>query len=185
MADALVSAVLDANVLYPQFLRDVLLRLAIGGTYAPLWSDRIQDEWTRSLLRDRPDLSPDAVARTRRLMDVAFPQASVRPRSDLSHLFPAVDAKDRHVAAIAAAGGATVIVTRNLKHFPSVALAAHGITARDPDDFVADLLERDAVTVQPILEAHRRGLRNPPFSTAEYREAFVRTGLVRSAGYLP
>ena len=33
-------AVLDANVLYPQWLRDLLLTLAALGYYEPRWSDR-------------------------------------------------------------------------------------------------------------------------------------------------
>ena len=34
-------AVLDANVLFPQLLRDVLLSLSFNGIYAARWSDRI------------------------------------------------------------------------------------------------------------------------------------------------
>ena len=42
-------AVLDANVLFPQVSRDVLLSLSFHGVYAARWSDQIHDEWTRNL----------------------------------------------------------------------------------------------------------------------------------------
>ncbi len=47
------TALLDANVLYPAGLRDLLLRLADRYLYAPLWSADIHEEWMRSLLADR------------------------------------------------------------------------------------------------------------------------------------
>jgi hypothetical protein len=34
----LVQAVLDANVIYPAFLRDILLRLAAADLYHPYWT---------------------------------------------------------------------------------------------------------------------------------------------------
>ena len=43
-------AVLDANVLYPQWLRDVMLTLAAMGYYEPRWSSRIIDEMRRNVL---------------------------------------------------------------------------------------------------------------------------------------
>lgn len=49
-------AVLDANVLYPQFLRDVPLRLAAAELFVPRWTDRIHQEWTRNLATNRPDI---------------------------------------------------------------------------------------------------------------------------------
>ena len=54
---ALLTALLDANILYPAGLRDVLLRLADQYLYAPLWSADIHAEWIRSVLADRPDLT--------------------------------------------------------------------------------------------------------------------------------
>ena len=41
------TAVLDANVLYPAMLRDVLLSLADADLYSAKWSVHIRDEWTR------------------------------------------------------------------------------------------------------------------------------------------
>lgn len=56
--DALV-AVLDANVLYPQWLRDLMLTLAVLGYYEVRWSYRIVDEMRRNVLRDHPVIDPD------------------------------------------------------------------------------------------------------------------------------
>ena len=40
---------------------------------------------------------------------------------------------------------AGVIVTKNLRHFPAAVLAPYDLQAQHPDDFVAHLLDLDAV----------------------------------------
>ena len=67
------AVVLDACVLYPAPLRDLLLQLAVKGLFRAKWTDAIHEEWIGSLLRRRDDLSRDALERTRRLMDEAVP----------------------------------------------------------------------------------------------------------------
>ena len=76
-------AVLDANVLYPARVRDLLLRLAIAGHYRARWTERILDECFNNLLADRPDLPAERLDRTRGLMNVAVPDAIVL---DYEHL---------------------------------------------------------------------------------------------------
>jgi hypothetical protein len=56
------TAVLDANVLYPALLRDVLLSLADADLYSAKWTVHIREEWTRSLLRDRPGMGAQIAA---------------------------------------------------------------------------------------------------------------------------
>ena len=51
------TAILDANVLYPQLLRDTLLSLAVERLYHARWSATIHDEWTRNLAKDRPGMA--------------------------------------------------------------------------------------------------------------------------------
>jgi len=48
--------------------------------------------------------------------------------------------KDRHVVAAAVKGGATLIVTFNLKHFPAEALLPWSIEACHPQDYLLTLL---------------------------------------------
>lgn len=45
-------ALLDANVLYPVYLRDLLLRLAQAGVYQPRWSAEILGEVARNVKAD-------------------------------------------------------------------------------------------------------------------------------------
>ena len=68
------KALLDANVLYPAGVRDILLRLADRGLFRPLWTAQIHDEWIRNLLSDRPELTADKLQRTRSTMDEHFPR---------------------------------------------------------------------------------------------------------------
>ena len=58
------TAVLDACVLYPAPVRDLLLNLADANLYKPKWTERIHEEWKRNLLLKRPDLKTGQLERT-------------------------------------------------------------------------------------------------------------------------
>ena len=70
------SVIYDACVLYPAPLRDFLIRLALSGLFAARWSDDIQNEWSRNLLEDRPELAGQ-LPRTIELMNQAVPDCRV------------------------------------------------------------------------------------------------------------
>ena len=106
-----VVAFLDATVLYPAFLRDLFMRLAVFGVFRANWSARVQDEWTIALLRKRPDLARTLVERTRQLMDAHFPEALVVGYEHRVELITLPDADDRHVAAAAIHCGARSLLT--------------------------------------------------------------------------
>lgn len=128
-------AVLDACVLYPPFLRDLLMRLAVVGVYEPRWSAEIHGEWTSNVLTDNPHIIPSQLDRTIRLMNLAVPNSMV---SGYERHIPALnlpDINDLHVLATAIEGGAAVIVTFNLKDFRGSVLGVHGIEPLHPDIF--------------------------------------------------
>lgn len=50
------TALLDACVLYPLAMTDALMSLATAGFFAAKWTTRIEDEWIRSLEKQRPEL---------------------------------------------------------------------------------------------------------------------------------
>ncbi|MDM0053901.1 hypothetical protein [Variovorax sp. J22R115] len=66
------TAILDACVLYPQLVRDLLMRLTFAGLYHARWSTAIEAEWTHNLLQKMP-AQAKAIERTVLLMREAVP----------------------------------------------------------------------------------------------------------------
>lgn len=68
------AAVLDANVLFPFQLRNLLLHLAVDSLFEPLWSEEIVDECARNL-RVNAGLTEEQCAHLVGQMRAAFPEA--------------------------------------------------------------------------------------------------------------
>ena len=138
----MIRTVYDACVLYPASLRDFLLSLAAHELNMPFWSEEIQNEWVRNLLEDRPDLKPENLERTCRTMNARFPDSLVRGYESITPTLWLPDPKDRHVLAVAIHVKAELIITCNLRDFPTASLLPFGIEALPPDEFVWRLIER-------------------------------------------
>jgi hypothetical protein len=62
----------DANVLYPNTLRDLLIRIAQQPHLVQAkWTDQIIDETLRALQKNRPDITQEKAARLRELINGA------------------------------------------------------------------------------------------------------------------
>ncbi len=94
------------------------------------------------------------------------------------------DADDRHVLAAAIHGGATVIVTANLRDFPAAILAGHGIVAQHPDAFLHELFKSNPGDVLSALRTLRLDLKNPPRTAVELLSLMERQNLTASAAAL-
>lgn len=174
----------DANVLYPAELRNFLMHLALIGVFRAKWSADVHEEWIRSLLANRPDLTREKLERTRQLMDKAAPDALV---AGYEHLIPGLqlpDPDDRHVLAAAIRCGASVIVTCNLSDFPTTVLGEFDIEAQHPDEFILHLLDLAPGLVLEAAENHRKSLKNPPKTVGEYIDALESQGLTQTASVL-
>ena len=145
-----MKAVLDACVLYPTVLREILTGVAALGLYTPLWSDRILEEWARATHKLGP--GAEAVARGEiAVLRAAFPKASIRAQPDIEARMQLPDANDVHVLAVAVAGHADCIVTFNAKDFPRHVLAEEGVARRDPDGLLWELWSHHPAEVAAVV----------------------------------
>ncbi len=154
-----MKALLDTCVIYPTVMRQMLLGVAGGGVFTPLWSARIIEEWQRAAQK----LGPEGVAQAgaeAALLSVSWPQAEVRWPESLEARLWLPDPGDIHVLAAAVAGSADVILTVNAKDFPRNILAEEGLSRADPDTFLRGIWEAqpdlvEQVAGEVLVEANR------------------------------
>jgi predicted nucleic acid-binding protein len=163
------SAVLDACVLVPMALCDLLLRLAEEpATYRPFWSDQILTEMTSAMKTKLHRSSTDAAWR-RQQMQQAFPEATVRVPSELSKALDCIsDADDRHVLAAAIMSRADAIITQTTNHFPSSCLEKFGVCGQTADDFLLHQYHLNPQLVLDKLDDQAAGI-------AQNREYVIRS----------
>lgn len=153
---------LDANVLFGYPLCDTLLYAVEAGLYRPAWSETTWEEVARNLKdpgRKRPH-TDEGVQRLMNAVRRSFPDAFVDGYQPLESDMP-VNAKDRHVAAMAVHAQAQILVIYNLKHFPSDGLALYGIDVQHPDAFLHDLYLRTPLSMVDVVRAQAASLTNP------------------------
>ena len=178
------TAVLDACVLYPAPLRDLLISLAAAGVYRAKWTDSIHDEWIRNLLENRPDLTEERIRNTRTKMNIAVPDSLVTGHEELINSLSLSDADDRHVLAAAIRCNADSIVTFNTRDFDEAELSKYDVYAEHPDEFVANMINMSTPEVIDVAREHRLRLRNPPKTVEEYLTTLRSQGLPQSVSAL-
>lgn len=149
-----MKAVLDACVLFPTVLREILQGAGEAGLYQPVVSERILREWTRATAKLGPGAEVIAEGEAA-LFRAAFPKAVERERPEIEARLLLPDPNDLHVLAIAIAASADAIVTFNAADFPGHTLAEEGITRRDPDGFLWQLHSHSPARLAAIVEAVR------------------------------
>ena len=160
-------AVLDACVLYPAPIRDVLLSLADADLYHAKWTQAIQDEWVRNLLKDRRDLTPEQLEKTCAHMAAAVPDCWVEGYEFIIPSLTLPDEDDRHVLAAAIRCNADAIVTTNIRDFPQATLDRYGIEAQHPDDFVMNQIDLAVPDALEAIKKMRLRLVNPKKTPTE------------------
>lgn len=171
-------AFFDTNVLYGALLNDFILTLADRGLFRPLWSEDVLCELRKNLIKNGED--PELVEKRVGTMEEYFADALVAGYADLIDSMPNHD-KDRHVLAAAVKGGAEVLVTFNLKDFPTESVKQFDIEVVHPDDFLLDQLDLyHAPTLTAITELVE-GYNSPAMTEEDFIIALMRAGVPKFA----
>lgn len=163
----LTAAVLDTCVLIPSRLRDFLLSLAAEHCFRPVWSDEILTEVAHheQTRHQQFGLSKggarDAAHRLIHQLTTTFDDSLVDGWQKLNGTFGLPDANDEHVLAVAVVAHAAVIVTNNLKDFPSQALPG-GLEAITPAEFTARIARRVPGSAANAVRQMSARLHRPP-----------------------
>lgn len=173
-------AVLDANVLYPYRVRDVLLTFCQEGLFRPRWTNQILEEWTRSVIRTKPKFEK-SIRKQESIIRRVFDDCLVTGHEPFISELDLPDRDDRHVLAAAIRCGAQVIVTENLKDFPAATLDEYDIEALTADDFLVNTYTLFRSDGARALRMVRKMYRDPPFTTAEFILDLTKSGLPKLA----
>lgn len=179
-----LTVVYDACVLYPAPLRDFLMWLALTDLFKARWTSQIHDEWIRNVLQNRPDLTLQQLTKTRNLMDRNVRDCLVTGYERLIEGLELPDLDDRHVLAAAIRCHADLIVTFNLKDFPSQCLEPYEVEAQHPDEFITYLIDSNPIAVCAAATKHRSMLKKPPKSREQYLDTLLKQGLPKSSAKL-
>lgn len=154
-----MKVLIDACVLYPTVMREVVLGAAAAGLFTPCWSPRILEEWARAARKIGPEgevLARGEIAR----IEARFPDATIRVRDGIAQRLWLPDPNDVHVLAAAVSCSADAIMTVNAKDFPRNILAEEGLLRVDPDGFLMSLHDHAPQAIaqvgQDVLAEARR-----------------------------
>ena len=135
-----MKLLLDACVLYPTVIRNLLISVSGEQKWDLIWTEQIFEEWRRASNK----INLEAKAQTEAeiaILKSKYPKSMV---NDYEKQIPKLylpDKNDIHVLAAAIEGKASSIVTLNLRDFPNYELVKYGIRVVHPDE----LLYREAL----------------------------------------
>ncbi len=170
-----LPVLLDASVLRPALLCDVLLRLAEAGAYRPHWSTDATVELHRALA-STPGIGPRAAARRVREMNQAFTDAAITGYEGLSEAMTCAP-QDRPVLAAAVHGGCQVILTFDPQRFAPQSTVRYFVQPVHPDDFLLDHLDLDAGTMMNALDSQLSAMRWSNLTVVRFLDRLQEAGL--------
>ena len=133
-----MKIVFDTCVLYPTFLREVLLAIAKNRFFAPVWSNDIFNEWLY-VARKLDTFGEDQVRAEIALLKYSWPESLYASEDFQLNDLWLPDLNDVHVLATAISSGSDAILTFNIKDFPTSVLSKYNLIKYTPDELLKQL----------------------------------------------
>lgn len=148
-----MKILLDANVLYPPTLRDLIFFMSHDGFIQPFWSSKIIEEWTSNVSKQLSTSQRKSLKEVQLEMSINFPNGLIQDYEYLIESIHLNDLDDRHVSAAAIHGKVDVLLTFNTRDFPKSGLRKYGITPIHPDRFLCDIIPKHHSRVLGAIDA--------------------------------
>ncbi len=183
---AVPAVFVDTNALYSTALRDIFIELAAAGVIRLYWSQTVIDELNTAILKQRPQTPVHRIATRTAAMNYTLPTAMVVPNPERKLKATLPDPKDAHVLAAALDAGCSLIITFNLRDFPTAELQRESVPIRavHPDEFLVTLLTTNATPVLKIIQDVAKKLNKPPMPWPDYLASLVKSELRQTAALL-
>ena len=175
-----MRVLLDTCVLVPSHIRSILIRLAEHNLFFPLWSEKIFEEWEFFVSKNRIECI-DSTRIEILLMKSDWKSSLVPSDITLEETLFLPDENDRHVLASAINGDAQLLLTNNLKDFPSRVLVKFGIIPRNVDSFLLELFFDHPEIVKSIIQKVFDSKNGKSFNTYFKKSVLKRYDLPRLA----
>ncbi|GAB6856435.1 hypothetical protein JCM13591A_05400 [Microbacterium xylanilyticum] len=173
---------IDTSELFPFTIMDVLLTLSEDFLFTWVWTDELLDEWEDVIVREGMR-TPESAHSVTDAVRAHFGRYRIDPglyrdkvTDDLSP-----DPGNRLHAAACVYGGVDVLLTRNLKHFQSPAIAQAGVQVMTSDTFLSTLLTRRRAAVIESFNRAAEAKNNPPVTPVQLADRIAAAGAPRFA----
>jgi hypothetical protein len=177
----MTKVLVDACVLFPTILRDIVLDCAKAGLFEPLWSEPILEEWHRAAIKNGVGAQG--------AIEIALVRADWRAacvdvsKTDARALV-LPDENDRHVLAAAIAGGADELLTANSTDFPTRILAGFGVVRRHPDEFLLEVAHSAPKVIAAAISRAHAAAERVGGVTVNRKKMLQKSGLPRLAKWI-
>jgi hypothetical protein len=162
VSDSATVVFLDANVIAKRVTRTFLLAGGLLSGFIGVWSHAAEGEAARHM---RPRATPPAVIRER----FGIP---LGPTGQVGGRFGATSMPDRQILADAEVAGAAFLVTEDVDDFAVPDLVAAGISAVNPDLFLAERMTHSAYRALVALFVERQVA--PPTTAEDFHRSIGR-----------
>lgn len=164
---------LDTNVLFSFYLRDLILTLAESQIIDFKWSDVIKLELILSLVKTKT-MSDSKALELVRTIDETFPFATISVYKDPKIKYGCSDADDEHIFHAAIVGSCKSVVTFNTSDFPINAKSKYGIEIINPDNYLTRLYETHPTLINKAIDSILSGYTKPGISFDQFCEVLAR-----------